>query len=92
MTVLVIDNLPRRVLLRCQGGLCAGCGCKCRLSQASLDHVIPMMLGGLHALGNWLVMHPWCNRRKSGRMPTGCELIWLLAVNARLGVRPTGWA
>lgn len=59
--------------------------------RASIDHVIPRSRRGPDRLGNWLASHVRCNSRKADRMPTGCELIWLLAVNARLGVKPVGW-
>lgn len=34
---------------------------------------------------NQLAAHSRCNSAKSNRPPTGCELIWLAAVRARLG-------
>lgn len=57
----------------------------------SLDHVIPRDLGGRDAWGNYLLAHGECNGAKSNDAPTGCEMVWLLAVNARLGVEPTRW-
>lgn len=86
-----LSLLPHRVLLRLQGGVCAGCGRQIRRMWASVDHVIPLALKGFDGFGNWVVMHVDCNRLKADRLPTGCELIWLLAVNARLGVHPQGW-
>ncbi len=78
-----------RVLARAQGRLCASCGGVVRPRRESVDHVVPAALGGPGKLGNLVVMHGGCNRLKANRLPNGCELIWLLAVNARLGVGPT---
>jgi hypothetical protein len=36
--------------------------------------------GGRKAMAHWL-----CNHRKGNRAPTGCEVVFLMAVNARLG-------
>lgn len=80
-----------RVLWRAQGGLCAGCGGALSRYDRSLDHVVPRSRSGADALGNVVLMHGRCNSRKGARMPTGCELVWLMAVNARLGVGPAGF-
>lgn len=57
----------------------------------TVDHVVPRSRGGALGLGNVVLAHRPCNGRKANRMPTGCELTFLLAVNARLGVRPDRW-
>jgi 5-methylcytosine-specific restriction endonuclease McrA len=51
--------------------------------RPSLDHVLPRSRGGAH-VGNRLAAHRKCNSDKSNRLPTGCELVWLEVVNARL--------
>jgi len=74
-------------------------------NAASLDHVYPRCRRqhrrgaprpaglGHHnrsPVGRTVAAHGRCNSRKGDRQPTGCEIIWLLAVNARLGLdRPT---
>lgn len=77
-----------------QGGACLLCGTRLDLETAfpphddrrpSLDHVLPRSLGGVN-VGNRLAAHRKCNSDKSNRRPTGCELVWLAAVNARLAV------
>jgi len=80
----------RASLMEAQEGVCP-CGSAITDEKPSLDHVVPRSLGGADRLGNLLVMHGICNGRKSNDIPTGCELIWLLAVNARLGVEPVRW-
>lgn len=53
--------------------------------RPSIDHVMPRSRGG-RSLGNKLAMHRECNTQKGDRLPNGCELVWLSAVNARLGL------
>lgn len=83
--------------MNAQGGLCGICGRPIRLNAplgankgASVDHVwpkdrIPKGSSG-RTSGNVVATHGICNRRKDNRLPKGCELIWLMAVNARLGL------
>jgi len=80
----------RFLLYAAQDGLCP-CGDPIENEKPSLDHVVPRSLGGQDRIGNLLVMHGICNGRKSNDIPTGCELVWLLAVNAKLGVEPMRW-
>jgi 5-methylcytosine-specific restriction endonuclease McrA len=81
-------------ILRCklwdaQRGICGLCGKPMRGGQNdSLDHVIPHSLGGHNGAGNSLLCHSECNGRKSNDVPTGCEMVFLLAVNARIGALP----
>lgn len=35
--------------------------------------------------------HGRCNHAKGNRPPTGCEIIWLMAVRARIAAEPTSW-
>lgn len=91
----------RRALARLQGYICPICGASLHgrppegrqgnLAKTTLDHVIPRDREGPDRPGNYLAAHGLCNFRKGNRMPTGCELIWLLAMNNRLGIEPTRW-
>lgn len=69
-------------MLAAQGNVCGICGIKLRRNP-SFDHVVPRCRGGGN-VGNRIVAHIACNNRKSDRMPNGCELLMLEAVNARL--------
>ncbi|MBD3762628.1 HNH endonuclease signature motif containing protein [Rhizorhabdus sp.] len=72
----------RGALYRAQGGRCGLCGARLRnMLAVTLDHVVPRALGGSFH-GNLLAAHLQCNVKKADRAPTGCELIWLAAVNA----------
>lgn len=88
----VVDRLHEH-----QDSLCAICGeamTRDRTSGpalATIDHVIPRSRGGWQGWGNIVLTHAGCNRWKADTFPTGCELVWLLAVNAREGVNPRRW-
>lgn len=78
------------LLVRHQRGACAY-GLQ-PLEKPSLEHVIPQSLGGDNRMGNILVVETGANHAKADRMPTGCELIALMAVNSRMKIRPFTWA
>lgn len=90
-----------RVLIKAQTGICTGCGKPLpddmaqrgvkRDDRLSVDHTVPRAKGGRNGLGNLTIMHMLCNEMKGDDTPTGCELIWLLAVNCRIGVEPMRW-
>lgn len=61
------------------------------VNEPTEDHVIPKSRNGRDKLGNIVAMHSACNNAKGDDKPTGCELIWLLAVNCRLRVGPQKW-
>jgi 5-methylcytosine-specific restriction endonuclease McrA len=86
----------RNALLEVQSWLCAICGkpmtrTKDPFLRATADHCIPLARGGPDRLGNLVAAHWQCNHAKGDRRPTGCELVWLLAVNNRLNVQPIKW-
>lgn len=74
----------RSLLYAAQRGRCGICGGKLYGARfCSIDHVVPHSVGGRNK-GNLLLVHRPCTAGKANRMPTGCELIMLAAVNARL--------
>lgn len=83
-------NAWRHTLHAAQEGICGLCGKPMEgdPERLSLDHVIPRFDGGVDALGNLMLCHKECNGQKSNDIPTGCEMIALIAVNVRLGVKP----
>lgn len=77
-------------MIRAQKGRCTICGLLLDLGEryvcddpyaASFDHVVPRAMGGRDAR-NRTAAHRRCNSDKGCRAPTGCERIWLEAVNA----------
>lgn len=84
------------VIARIQGFRCVHCAGEMDMasrewdedqSKPSIEHVIPRSLGGQN-VGNRLVAHRGCNTEKGSSVPSGCEMIWLLVVNAHLGHQP----
>lgn len=83
----------RRALKAAQGHICPYCGERLyrfapKAHAVSVDHVVPLAHDGPDTLGNMLAAHAGCNGKKGDRMPTGCEIVWLLSVNTRMGVGP----
>lgn len=85
------NQLYRQELFFAQDGICAICGKLMTRERCTLDHVVARGLGGTDAFGNLVVTCWQCNNDKGDAPPTGCELIFLLAVNNRLGVEPMRW-
>jgi 5-methylcytosine-specific restriction endonuclease McrA len=50
-----------------QNNECFWCGCK--LDKINIDHVIPLVKGGAHSVGNIVISCPTCNLIKSDRLP-----------------------
>lgn len=51
----------------------------------NLDHVWPKR----YRRGNWgniVLAHTRCNGKKADRRPTGCQILFLTIVNARMGL------
>ena len=74
----------RHLIRNAQRSRCAICGERFGSQPGTLEHVVPRSKGGKHA-GNLLVSHLRCNQRRGDANPTGCMLILLDVVNARLG-------
>lgn len=83
-----------------QQGLCILCGTALHMHRqddfeandprrATFDHVVPLSLRGEN-VGNRLIAHRKCNGAKGNRPPVGCELVWLAAVNAAIGIPTSG--
>lgn len=79
-----------RQLAEAQDGDCSLCGKPLDFTaspnnphQPTFEHVVPRIMGGGNH-GNRLAAHRRCNTRKGGNKPTGCELVLLESVNARL--------
>lgn len=80
--------------MRAQGKLCPYCARPFSPNlhetedhwRPSIDHVLALSRGGFDGWGNVLAVHRRCNERKGNRLPTGCEIIWLIAVCQRINV------
>jgi len=69
--------LNRRNIFARDEARCQYCGRKCPTSELSLDHVIPLSLGGTTCWANVVCACTACNKRKGGRTPrqAGMSLI-----------------
>lgn len=86
----------RNILFRAQNGICGICGKEIDIkgildTYPTLDHTIPLSLGGKDEVGNLVLTHKRCNEYKANDIPTGCEIIWLLVVNTKLNIGPKSW-
>lgn len=57
------------ILMSLQRGKCAYCKCNLRLVPYELDHVVPLVIGGLHDDSNLQLLCRTCNREKSDHDP-----------------------
>lgn len=65
--------------------LCGICGSGIEaLDEVTYDHVVPRSKGGGN-YGNLVPAHSRCNGEKGDRLPYGCELIMLDALNTKAG-------
>lgn len=51
----------------------SGCARIVNPRRATIDHVVPLALGGKDDLSNFVAVHQQCNIRKGGRCPTSEE-------------------
>lgn len=85
-TSITRERHRRRVALRAaQNNRCALCGQIFGGGTPTFEHVVPRHRGGRN-YGNLVLTHPRCNMRRADALPTGCLLIMLDVVNARLGL------
>lgn len=91
-TLTLEDLAARRFILFCaQEGMCMICALVLSPHDASVDHIVPMFLGGDDEDGNYALVHRLCNSVKANDEPTGCELVWMFSINARIGANPIMW-
>ena len=67
---LFVEKVDRRFVAERDQWLCGICGGKVERADVSVDHIIPMSLGGLHAYDNAQLAHKICNIRKGGPKST----------------------
>lgn len=73
----------RARLRKIQRNRCPLCNGRFGSAPLSLEHVVPKSQGG-RIKRNVIVTHADCNKHRGTARATGCMLIWLAAVNARL--------
>lgn len=64
-----VERVERLVVLELDDGVCYLCGEDVDPLKFHLDHVWPLVEGGVHAYSNVRVVHPSCNGRKKRSTP-----------------------
>ena len=62
-----IEPIDRDYIYKRDQGTCSLCGRKVRKQDMSIDHIVPLSLGGAHCLTNVTLVHLQCNTRKRTR-------------------------
>ena len=62
-----IEPIDRDYIYKRDQGICSLCGRKVRKQDMSIDHIVPLSLGGAHCLTNVTLVHLQCNTRKRTR-------------------------
>jgi 5-methylcytosine-specific restriction endonuclease McrA len=71
-----IEPIDRDYVYKRDKGICSLCGRKVRKRDISIDHIVPLALGGAHCLANVALVHLRCNTRKRTRaVPQQLHLI-----------------
>ena len=73
----------KAAIRRMQNNRCPLCGGIFGSGPVTFEHVLPRARGGGNR-GNLVVTHDRCNKIRADAMPSGCLLLWLDVVNARL--------
>lgn len=63
----VIEKVDRLTIYKRDGGRCHLCGRFVSKVRFTLDHLVPLALGGVHTAANVKVAHLACNSRKGAR-------------------------
>lgn len=88
-----LQGIVKRALWQAQDGKCHLCGQaipqKWRSPKLTFDHLWPVSrIAGANSFeDNVMLAHEKCNKAKDARKPRPCELLFLSAVNRRLGFR-----
>jgi 5-methylcytosine-specific restriction endonuclease McrA len=70
-----VEKIDRAHIIARDRGRCHICGLKVRVSERSLDHLIPLAHGGNHTEDNLALAHFRCNSRMgAGRLPAQLRL------------------
>lgn len=63
-----VESVSRAVLFKRDRGICQLCHRRMTMRQASVDHIVPISLGGKHSYENTQVAHLRCNVRKGAKI------------------------
>lgn len=78
---VAVSAINREAVAQRDGWMCSICGKRVTRETWSLDHVVPLALGGSHTYGNVTLAHRSCNcRRGTGRLAVQAPLFAMLQV------------
>ncbi len=66
----VVEKVSTEYIFTRDKGICQICLKPCKLSEANIDHVIPLSKGGEHSRRNCVLAHSHCNQSKGNRVVT----------------------
>jgi 5-methylcytosine-specific restriction endonuclease McrA len=73
-----VEDVDVAVLYERDGGRCGICGRKVSRDESTIDHIIPILLGGQHSYVNTQIAHGACNSSK-GYLGPGQLRLWGVA-------------
>jgi 5-methylcytosine-specific restriction endonuclease McrA len=68
MQAAFVEDIDRFEVFQRSSGICGICKQPVSLDELSVDHVIPIARGGLHAYSNVQAAHGRCNSKKGARL------------------------
>lgn len=83
-TTNLLKKLQYRKLYDVQEGRCYLCNDEMNVYDITIDHVVPVSLGGKDKMHNKLLAHSICNSEKGNRMPTKNELDLMRDIHAKV--------
>ncbi len=72
-----VERVFRKRVYERDMGLCGICGLPVEKGDFTLDHRLPLILGGTHSYENCRTAHASCNFRKGAKRPEECSHLWL---------------
>jgi len=70
-----VEVVDRWVLYQRDKGICGLCGGRVKREDASVDHIIPLSMGGAHSYANTQIAHLSCNLKRGNRGPAQVRML-----------------
>jgi HNH endonuclease len=64
------ERIDREAIFERDGWICGICGLVVKPEEATLDHIVPVALGGAHTAANLRLAHAMCNSRRQADTPS----------------------
>lgn len=68
------ESIDKAVVHAFCGGLCGLCGYEVSLVDMTIDHMVPLSLGGSHTYDNVQSAHLVCNNKRQVKPLAGCSV------------------